>query len=74
MKKWVVTGNVEVTVSITVEAETEDEAMEIAEENFGGVNSYCGNGGTDKLIGVNGDNESISCDCDVEFDDCYEDD
>lgn len=74
MAKWTVAGSVEVTVSIIVEAETEDEAMELAEEKFGGVKSYCGNGGYDKLIGVDGDSESIACDGEVEFDDCYEGD
>lgn len=73
MKKWIVTGNAEVTVSIVVKAETEAEAMKIAESNFGGIHSYSGNGGTDKLIGVDGINESIACDCEAVFDDCMED-
>ncbi len=38
-------------VSLEIEAETKDEAIEIAEQEAY-VSSYCGNGGCDKLVGV----------------------
>ena len=52
--KYRVIGNVQVSVGITVEAESEEDAIQKAYEEFGGVNDYCGNDGTDKLIGVDG--------------------
>jgi len=65
--KYRVIGNLQVSVGITVEAESEGEAIEKAYEEFGGVYDYCGNGGTDKLIGVDGYNEWIEADGVVEF-------
>lgn len=51
MKKYIVTGYTRVTVEVTVEAENEEEAIEKAYDNVS-IDNYCGNGGTDKLIGV----------------------
>lgn len=51
MKKYIITGYTEVTVEVTVEAENEEEAIEKAYDNVS-IDNYCGNGGTDKLIGV----------------------
>ena len=51
MKKYIVTGYTRVTVEVTVEAENEEEAIEKACQNVS-IDSYCGNGGVDKLIGV----------------------
>ena len=51
MKKYTVTGYANVVVEVTVEAENEEEAIEKAYDNVS-IDSYCGNGGTDKLIGV----------------------
>lgn len=61
-----------VVVHITVEAENGDQAMEIAAHKFKGIHEYMGNGGSDKLIGVEGKNESITIDGEVEFDDYTE--
>ena len=72
MKKWTVTGRAEVVVSITIEAETAEEAIELAGSEFDGIHAYAGNGGLDKLIGVNKHNEAIFVDGEVEFDDAYE--
>lgn len=69
-KKYDVHGVVPVVVHITVEAESEEQAIEIAGKKFKGVHEYMGNNGYDKLIGVEGSNESITIDGDVEFDDC----
>lgn len=71
-KNYDVHGTVPVVVHITVEAESEEEAIQKAYEEFGGVNAYCGNGGIDKLIGVDGYNESIMVEGNIEFDDCTE--
>lgn len=68
MKKYIVTGYTRVIVEVTVEAENEEEAIEKAYDNVSIV-SYCGNGGTDKLIGVcNTDEATASIYVDSELD------
>lgn len=76
MKKLRVFGHTEITVSVLVEVDEErfaemDESdiFDIASQEFGGIGSFAGNGGIDKLIGVYGSRESIDADNDVEFDD-----
>lgn len=59
MTKFVVNGIAEVMVLFEVEAETEEEAIEKAYEECDGLTAYCGNGGTDKLVGVNSSDVSI---------------
>lgn len=71
-KKYDVHGTVPVVVHIIVEAESEEQAIKIATKKFKGVHEYLGNGGWDKLIGVEGEHESITVDGNVEFDDCTE--
>ena len=71
-KKYDVHGTVPVVVHITVEAESEEQAIEIATKKFKGVHEYLVNDGYDKLIGVEGDYESITVDGNVELDDCTE--
>lgn len=71
-KKYRVFGNTNVTVSIIVEADSAEDAIEKAPDNFGGICSYAGNGGVDKLIGVSRGVESIEADGDVKFDDAEE--
>lgn len=51
MKKYIITGYTEVTVEVTVAAENKEDAIEKAYDNVG-IDSYCGNGGSNKLIGV----------------------
>lgn len=66
--KYLVEGIVEVVVGIVVDAESGEDALEKAYDNFGGIHAYAGNGGYDKVIGVAGSEEFISCDEDpVEF-------
>lgn len=68
--KYLVKGKVELMVEVTVEAENEEEAIEKAYDNIG-INSYCGNGGVDKLVGVDSMDEakaSIYPDGDIEYD------
>lgn len=77
MKKKVY-GRVYVTVSKELEIdnseltdlddqEVEDMFIEKAINEFGGISGFVGNGGTDKLIGVTEDGESIHDDGEVEF-------
>ena len=70
--RYTVLGNTQVTVSIEVEADDPGEAMQKAKRKFKGVKAYAGNGGTDKLIGVEGHGETIVADEPVVFDDCIE--
>ena len=65
-------GHTVVNVSTIVEAESEAEAIEVAQREFEGIDSYVGNGGDDKLIGVEGENETIAADDYVVFDDAQE--
>lgn len=62
MKKYRVYGSYTVTITKDVWAYNESEAIDKAAATFGGMTGYCGNGGYDKLIGVYGDDESVSAD------------
>ena len=69
MKKYTVTGYANVVVEVMVEAENEEEAIQKAYDNVS-IDNYCGNGGTDKLIGVCDTDEataSIYDDSELEF-------
>jgi hypothetical protein len=69
MKKYIVTGYTRVIVEVTVEAENEKEAIEKAYDNVS-IDNYCGNGGTNKLIGVCDTDEataSIYADSELEY-------
>ena len=70
--KVTVHGTVPVSVSITIEVDDIEDAPDVAAEEFGGITGYCGNGGNDKLIGVRGTNESISCMGPIEWDEDVE--
>ena len=52
MKKWNVYGSASIGVTMSVEAETKEEAMQKAYEEFPGLTNFAGNGGTDRLVGV----------------------
>lgn len=54
-------------------AESEEEAIQKAYEEFGGIYDYCWNGRTDTLIGVDGSTEWIEADGIVEFNSAEED-
>lgn len=74
MKKYIVTGYTGVTVEVTVEAENKKEAIEKAYDNVS-IDSYCGNGGFDKLIGVFDTDEataSIYPDSELEYEEVEE--
>ena len=72
MKKFKVYGNYTVTITKEVWANDEDEAITKAEEKFGGIMSYVGNGSMDKLIGVSSDDESIEADGMAEWNEAEE--
>lgn len=60
MKKYRVTGTTTVTVVKEVWANNEDEAYDRAQNELDSLTEYCGNGGYDKLIGVDGEDESVA--------------
>lgn len=75
MKKYIVSGEVTAYISVELEAESKEEAIEMAYEECSGPSSFVGNGGYNKLIGVcDTDNAdvSIACDDEVEYTDVEE--
>lgn len=74
MKRYRVFGHVTLTCSMVVEAENEQDAIEKANDDFGGLTNYAGMGSTDCLVGVlsSEDERCIEADGEVEFDDCEE--
>ena len=77
MKKIRVLGHAMVTVSVLLEVEDDKELNEQelyaqARRSFGGFIDYAGNGGVDQLIGVEGEDETISADEMPVFDDYQE--
>lgn len=66
--KYEVTGYASVMCVMQVEAESEEQAIEIANDEFGSLTNYVGMGGTDKMIGVlESEGRSIYPDSEVEF-------
>jgi hypothetical protein len=70
MKKYAVHGTVEVEVVKEVWANSEEEAYEKAHNELSSLTEYIGNGGSDKLIGVDGDGESVfACGSNIDYND-----
>lgn len=69
MKKYRVCGTTTVTVYKEVWANDDDEACRKAERELDSLTEYCGNGGYDKLIGVDGYDESVYADDFIHYDD-----
>lgn len=68
MKKYIVSGEVTAYISVELEAESKEEALEMAYEECSGPLNFVGNGGTDKLIGVcDTDSATVSINCDEEI-------
>lgn len=67
--KYRVYGSATLTCSMIVEANSEDEAIEVANEEFGGLTNYAGMGSCDCLVGVltNEDERSIYADGEADF-------
>ncbi len=64
MSKYKITAKGTFYIEMELEANSIDEAIELAREE-GSVNGYCGNGGCDKLIGVtDSDYGSVSIEAD----------
>lgn len=60
MKTYLVEGTAQVLVSIKVEADNEEEAMENAYEMQEDLILFCGNDGMDKLVGTDLEECSLS--------------
>ena len=69
MKKFKVTGTVAISVYKEVWANNEDEAYDKAYDELRYLREYVGNGGYDRLIGVENDGESVAADGEVEYHD-----
>lgn len=72
--KYEVYGHTTLVCSMVVEANSEDEAIEIANEEFGDLTNYAGMGSCNCLVGVltSEDERCIYPDSEVEFDDAQE--
>ena len=69
MTKYRVYGTTVVTVCKEVWANNEDEAIDKASNQLDSLTAYCGNFGYDKLVGVDGDGESVDADGYIEWND-----
>jgi len=77
MKRYKVTGYIDVAVTTIVEVEdgeelTEEEICARAYDTFEGVGNYAGFGDCNHLIGVSGNKETIEATGEVEFTECEE--
>lgn len=70
MTKYRVYGTTTVSVVKEVWANSEDEAYEKAQRQLDSLTAYCGNGGYDQLVGVDGEDESVAADDVITYDDC----
>lgn len=68
MKKFKVYGITTVAVSKEIWAHTEDEAMEKAWQQLPSLTAFCGNGSTDKLVGVYDHDASVDVIEDIAYD------
>lgn len=68
MKKFKVFGTVMVSVTKEVWANCEYDAFGKAFAELPQLTEYCGNGGYDKLVGVEGTDETVSADSSIEYD------
>ena len=69
MKKYRVYGTTTVTVTKEVWANNEEEAYEKAYNKLSRLTEYVGNGGYDKIVGVEEHDESVAANEDIEYDD-----
>lgn len=68
-KLFRVFGHTTVNAMTVVYAKDEDDALAKASNKLDMLTAYCGNGGLDKLVGVDGSHDSVSADEEIEFDD-----
>ena len=76
MKEIQVFGHVTATVSTIIKVRdntelTEKQILARAKKKFSGIQAFYGNGGSDKLVGVTGAEDTIAIDEEVEFDDFF---
>lgn len=73
-KSYEVYGRCTLVCGMRVKATSPEEAIEIANEEFGGLSNYAGMGSCDCLVGVSTseDGRCIYPDSEPEFDDCKE--
>lgn len=73
-KTYEVYGHCNLICSMQVKADSKEEALEIANSEFGSLTNYAGMGRCDCLVGVltSEDNRCVYSDSDPEFDDCKE--
>lgn len=72
MKKYRVEGTTVVTVRKEVWANSEEEALQKAYDELDCLTAYCGNGGDDKMVGVEGEGESVEAFDNITYDDAIE--
>lgn len=65
--KFRVYGTIAISVTVEIEAEDADEAIERAYEEFGGLTGYAGNGGPGKLVGTSQRNVTLDPDGEPDF-------
>ena len=70
MKKYKVYGTTVVEVATEVWANSKDEAYRKAEDKLHYLTEYCGNGGYDKLVGVEHYTDSVAASNEIEYDEC----
>lgn len=69
MKKYRVCGTTTVAVYKEIWAANEEDAIDKANNQLDGLTAYCGNFGYDKLVGVDGEGESVEVDGYIEWND-----
>ena len=72
MKKYRVYGYTTVTVTVEVNAENEVGAYIEATNQLTELSGYAGNGGCNRLVGVDGEGQSIEADMEITYDDIEE--
>lgn len=74
MSTYEVVGHANVICSMQVDADSEEEAIRIANEEFGGLTNYVGMGGSEHLLGVltSDNHRCVLPDADPEFDEAME--
>ena len=72
--RYKVDGHVYVSVSIYVDADSKESAIEEAYNQLNTLDAFVGNGDTDKLIGVDIDEASVSCDDEIKWTEATEED
>lgn len=68
MARYMVYGKALVDVQIEVEAEDREEALEMAYNTLDDLEAYAGNGGMDKIVGVDLEEAAI-CPNGIEYED-----